>query len=210
MTSHPPPSPLVPPQRLSQSGQWRRSYRPESRWRRRGLRVGGGEAACGGFAAFIRAPSCCAAGPAGRWAPSLAGWPAGPAPPRPSPPPWRPRAAGSSGRGAPSCRAGERGPGPARPVQACSPPAGEGVPGPQPVSPAAGREAGAAPLPGKGLSGAPPWLRGWGHRGSALLQGREVSGVSALAAGWGAAVGGMPGALQTVGQGDCAGGSTPV
>ncbi|XP_074669778.1 uncharacterized protein LOC141918831 [Strix aluco] len=46
---------------LLDSGQWRRSLRPDPRWRRRGLQEGGGEAACG-------------ARPAGRWA----RWPAGP------------------------------------------------------------------------------------------------------------------------------------
>lgn len=74
---------LVNSQRLARSGQWRRSPRPDPRWRRRGLRAGGGEAACGGpspSSALRR----CAAGPAGRWARSLAGWPAGPAPPFPS------------------------------------------------------------------------------------------------------------------------------
>ncbi|XP_065554479.1 TBC1 domain family member 22B isoform X6 [Lathamus discolor] len=97
---------LASPQRLARSGQWRRSLLPDPRWRRRGLRAGGAEAACG-----RPPPSCalcrCAAGPAGRWARSLAGWPAGRA--RPSLPPWRPRAAGSSGSGAPSCRAGIEG-----------------------------------------------------------------------------------------------------
>ncbi|KAM9595938.1 TBC1 domain family member 22B isoform 2-T3 [Morphnus guianensis] len=74
---------LAHPQRLARSDQWRPSPRPDPRWRRRGLRAGGGEAACGGSppsSAFRRR----AAGPAGRWARSLAGWPAGPAPPLPS------------------------------------------------------------------------------------------------------------------------------
>lgn len=154
---------MADPQRLARSGQWRRSPRPDPRWRRRGLRAGGGEAACGGpppSSALRR----CAAGPAGRWARSLARWLAGRA--RPSP---TLRHGGRERQAvleAERQAAGQVSAGPARPIPAPAPaPRGRGVRAAAPPSPARGRWVGRLERPlclGKGLSGAPTLAMGLG------------------------------------------------